>query len=235
MLPESGRKSRKSITFNKKVKHDDSSEATLLTMLEERYARTDNAEPKRPRSPPPPMGGAGHFLRLSKSERKEPEEEETAFPYGQFLQARNITPRPKQTTEKLEIRKEGFSTPKTEEEEVYQAELQLDTPNAIRAQLPDRTKLMCLIDTGATETLISETGIQDSAYLRGTERIPLRKPKKFLVGNGEYIVAKTMMKFQLRISSTNFTMIANIVPNIGGYKLVLGLDTLQDLKAEINL
>ena len=91
-------------------------------MLEERYAITDNAEPKRPRSPPPPIGGAGHFLRLSKSERKEPEEEETANPYGQFLQVRNITPRPKQTTEKLEIRKEGFSTPKTEEEEVYQAE-----------------------------------------------------------------------------------------------------------------
>ena len=136
------------------------------------------------------MGGAGHFLRLSKSERKKPEEEDTAFPYGQFLQARNITSKPEKATEKLEIRREGFSTPKTEKEEVYQAELQLDTPNAIRAKLPDRTKLMCLIDTGATETLISETRIQDSVYLRGTERIPLRKPKKFLVGNGEYIVAK---------------------------------------------
>jgi hypothetical protein len=55
---------------------------------------------------------------------------------------------------------------------------------------------MCLIDTGATETLISETGISDSTYLRGIERIPLRKQKKFLVGNGEYIIAKTMMKFK---------------------------------------
>ena len=43
------------------------------------------------------------------------------------------------------------------------------------------------------------------------------------------------MEFQLRINSTNFTIIANIVPNIGGYKLVLGLDTLQDLKAEIDV
>jgi hypothetical protein len=56
-----------------------------------------------------------------------------------------------------------------------------------------------------------------------------------LVGNGEYIVAKSMMKFQIRINSTNFTIVANIVPNIGGYKLVLGLDTLQDLKAEIDV
>ena len=102
-------------------------------------------------------------------------------------------------------------------------------------KLPDKTKLMCLIDTGATETLISEAGIQESAYLRDTERIPLKKPKKFLVGNGEYISAKSIMKFQIRINSTDFTIIANIVPNIGRYKLVLGLDTLQDLKAEIDV
>ena len=75
MLPETGRKSRKNITFSKKVKHNDASESTLLTLIEEHYARTANAEPKQPRSPPPPMGGAGHFLRLSKSERREPDEE----------------------------------------------------------------------------------------------------------------------------------------------------------------
>ena len=94
---------------------------------------------------------------------------------------------------------------------------------------------MCLIDTGGTETLISDIRIQESTYLRDTERIPLETPKKFLVGNGEYILAKSIIKFQIRINSTDFTIIANIVPNIGGYKLVLGLDTLQDLKADIDV
>jgi hypothetical protein len=83
--------------------------------------------------------------------------------------------------------------------------------------------------------VLSEAGIQESVYLRDTERIPLKKPKKFLVGNGEYILAKSIMKFQIRINSTDFTIIANVVPSIGGYKLVLGLDTLHDLKAEIDV
>jgi hypothetical protein len=181
------------------------------------------------------MEGAGHFLQISKTIDKDVTPEDSEFTYRQFLQARDIKTPTKESSEKLEIKKEGFSKPLSEKEEVYKAELKLDTPNAIRAKLPDKTKLMCLIDTGATKTIISEAGIQESAYLRDTERIPLKKPKKCLVGNGEYILAKSIMKFRIRINSTDFTIIAYIVPNIGGYKLVLGLDTLQDLKAEIEV
>ena len=100
------------------------------------------------------MGGAGHFLWISKTGETEETAKDTHFPYRQFLQARDIKSQTEKCTEKLEIRNEGFSTPRNETEEVYKAELQLDTPNAIQAKLPDRTKIMCLIDTGATETLI---------------------------------------------------------------------------------
>jgi hypothetical protein len=187
-------------------------------------------------SPPPPIGGAGHFLRVSRKDEEDVRSEDPEFTHGQFLQARVIKKAlTKEKSERLEIRIEGFSEPTNEREEVYKSELKLDTPNAIRAKLPDKTKMMCLIDTGTTETLMSVAGIQESVYLRDRERIPLKYPKKFLVGNGEYILAKSMMKFQIRINSTDFTIIAHIVPNIGGYKVVLGLNTLHDLKAEIDV
>jgi hypothetical protein len=116
--PEIGRRSKKNITFSKKVSHNDSSERTLLTFKEDCDVTTAKAESRKARSSPPLMGGAGHFLRLSKSGGRNPNTEDYEFPCRQFLQARNITPKPEGVTEKLEIRKEGFSTPKSEEEEI---------------------------------------------------------------------------------------------------------------------
>jgi hypothetical protein len=151
VLPEIGRKSKRNITFSKKVCHDDSSEGTLFTFKEDKDMTPAKAESRKAQSPPPPMGGAGHFLLISKSGDRERSTEDTDFPYRRFLQARDIKSQTEKGTEKLEIKKEGFSTPRNEKEEVYKAELKLDTPNAIRARLPDRTKIMCLIDTRATE------------------------------------------------------------------------------------
>jgi hypothetical protein len=38
-----------------------------------------------------------------------------------------------------------------------------------------------------------------------------------------------------RIDSTDFMILANLVPNIGGYKLILGLDVLKELKANLEV
>jgi hypothetical protein len=81
VLPEIGRKSKRNITFSKKVCHNDSSEGILFTFKEDKDVTPAKAESRKARSPPPPMGGAGHFLWISKSGEREQSTEDTDFPY----------------------------------------------------------------------------------------------------------------------------------------------------------
>ena len=178
VVTEIGKKITKHIEFSKEVTERESHPQALMS-FETQPETAERPIRKRIISPPPPIGGARHFLGISRKDEENVDSEKSDFTHRQFLQARVIKKAPaRDVSEKLEIRKEGFSEPASEREEVYKAELKLDTPNAIHAKLPDKTKMMCLIDIGATETLISEAGIQESGYLRDKERITLKHPKK---------------------------------------------------------
>ena len=68
-------------------------------------------------------------MRISRKDEDDVKTEDPEFTHRQFLQARVIKKAPtKEKSERLEIRKEGFSEPASEREEVYKAELKLDTP-----------------------------------------------------------------------------------------------------------
>ncbi len=54
--------------------------------------------------------------------------------------------------------------------------------NMVQGKLPNSQKLVLLYDSGASKTLISQTTINNSAYLSGLERQKITKTK-FQIGN----------------------------------------------------
>jgi hypothetical protein len=159
-------------------------------------------------SPPPDIGGSGHFLCISRKEEHTQDHTDPAYAHQSFLQAADVKPTKRRSlTPKVEIIRSHFEEPAKEMENSYTAELKLDTPNAISVKLLDKSTIMCLVDTGAMETLIFETGTSESNYIRSAERIKLKKPKKFIVGNEEYIIAKSIMKFQIRSNSVDLRLL----------------------------
>lgn len=111
--------------------------------------------------------------------------------------------------------------------------IQLNRDNAVRGELPNKQKLLALMDSGASYSLISADTIQHSGYLRNIKP-EFVKSMPFIVGNGEKVYSNQMVTFQIKFQHSNITVTAYIVENLGGFDCVIGNSTLKKLKGVLD-
>ena len=113
-----------------------------------------------------------------------------------------------------------------------QKEVNLDPSNMTVVTLPSNEKLICLIDSGATTSLVCNSVVQESRFLSKLPKQSLQ-PIKFTVGNGETIVSNHTIEFPFKIEEHSFVVRAMIINNLGGVGLVLGQASLAELDAKL--
>ena len=112
-------------------------------------------------------------------------------------------------------------------------EIQLNLKNSCSGSFPNRQKALLLWDSGATASIISEGTISNNPYLQSIRQTPIL-PKKFMVGNGAFILAKTTITFVVIVQENLFTITAYIVPSLGGIDAIIGTGSMKDLEASLS-
>ncbi len=105
--------------------------------------------------------------------------------------------------------------------------------NMIQAILPNKSKVLVLYDAGCTESLISATTIDKSAYLSSLKPIPVRETK-YQIGNGSYIVSKYAIRVELSMQGHAFEVLCHIVPNLGGMDILFSNKSMSDLSGVLD-
>ena len=113
------------------------------------------------------------------------------------------------------------------------ADIQLDTKNYCKGYLPTGQGLVCLFDSGATQSLISQATVADSPYLSNLLKIDIT-PVRFRIGNGEFLYAKQAIKPKVKFQGHSFKLFTIIAENFSGPDILLGTSTLKELKGSID-
>jgi hypothetical protein len=111
--------------------------------------------------------------------------------------------------------------------------LTLDKKNMVLASLPSKEKILTLIDSGATTSLICATTISKSQYLSSLPKIAV-PPKEFKVGNGQYMSTRFAIAIEVQMCGHKFIIKALAVDTLGGIGLVVGNDALEDIDANLD-
>ena len=112
-------------------------------------------------------------------------------------------------------------------------EIQLNFRNASNCCFPNRQKGILLWDSGATYSIISEGTIANNDYLTNIKPIET-KEIKFMVGNGNFIVYRKSLVFNISVRDHIFQIKAHIVPTLGGISVIVGTQSLKELEAELH-
>ena len=90
-----------------------------------------------------------------------------------------------------------------------------------------------LVDSGATETLISGRRVKSSSYL---SKLPLQdiEHMRFKIGNGDFLHASKAVNVELNIQGHKLKVRAIVVDNLTGPDILLGASTLTDLQGSID-
>lgn len=112
-------------------------------------------------------------------------------------------------------------------------DIQLDGKNYCKGYLPTGHGLVCLFDSGATQSLISIQTVQDSPYLSKLQKIDI-KPVRFRIGNGEFLYAKQAIKPKVNFQGNPFQLFTLIAENFTGPDILLGTSTLKELKGSLD-
>ena len=89
------------------------------------------------------------------------------------------------------------------------SEIQLDHRNMCTFVFPTREKLPALIDTGSTKTLIAESLVQQSVYLRSLPVLGLTEPVKFVVGNGSHCASVSYIEPDVYLGDIILTVVSS--------------------------
>ena len=108
--------------------------------------------------------------------------------------------------------------------------IQLNADNMVLAHLPNREKVITLVDSGASDSLVCASFIAQSHYLSRLPKITIT-PRKFKVGNGQYITARYAIEIPITIHRHKFIVRALAMDTLGGVNLVLGTPALCDVDA----
>ena len=115
------------------------------------------------------------------------------------------------------------------------SEIQLDHRNMCTFVFPTREKLPALIDTGSTKTLIAESLVQQSVYLRSLPVLGLTEPVKFVVGNGSHCASVSYIEPDVYLGDIMLTVRLYIVPNLSNFAIIVGIDTQKKYKCTMDL
>jgi hypothetical protein len=110
--------------------------------------------------------------------------------------------------------------------------IQLNADNMVLAHLPNHEKVITLIDSGASDSLVCSTFIAQSRYLSKLPKITIT-PRKFKVGNGQHIIARYAIEIPITIQRHKFIVRALAMDTLGGVNLVLGTPALSDIDASL--
>jgi hypothetical protein len=112
-------------------------------------------------------------------------------------------------------------------------DIQLDSRNYCKGYLPTGQGLVCLFDSGATQSLIGQETVNDSPYLSRLPKIDVT-PVRFRIGNGEFLYAKQAIKPEIKFQGQVFKLFTIIAENFSGPDILLGTSTLKQLKGSLD-
>ena len=112
-------------------------------------------------------------------------------------------------------------------------EIQLDARNYCKGYLPSGQSLLCLFDSGATQSLIGSGTVCESSYLSKLPKIDI-DPVKFRIGNGEFLYAKQAIKPHVKFQGKQFKLFTIIAENFAGPDILLGTSTLKELRGSLD-
>ena len=81
--------------------------------------------------------------------------------------------------------------------------------------LPDRKTIGCLIDSGASFSLISREVINISPYLLSLERQKIREPKELKIGDGNFIQTTEVISPDIFVQGQKLNITCYIIENAG--------------------
>jgi len=105
----------------------------------------------------------------------------------------------------------------------------------VEGKLENGVFVSVLVDTGATKTLISENFMKNHQILRSLPVQNLDKPIEFLVANNETFKVSSYITFMLYLGDTEISVDAFICPGLINIHLVLGVDTLKNISAILDM
>ena len=123
---------------------------------------------------------------------------------------------------------------KTNEDElVYDHQIQLNLKNMVNGKLPNKQNALCLVDSGASVSVISRGLINKSTYL---QNIPIETcPNvRIMTAGGNILTTTLRIKFKFLVQNHIFDINAFILPNLGGVDIVLGSRGLSQIDAKLN-
>ena len=101
----------------------------------------------------------------------------------------------------------------------------------IECKIPGSPKSTSLVDSGSSKCLIAARTIRESDYLSSCGIRILEKAISFTIGNGSKMYCNRVIDFELIIQGSKISITAFIIPNLGGYHLILGMDFLLSTEA----
>ena len=114
-----------------------------------------------------------------------------------------------------------------------EVEIKLDERNFVKGRSPDNKPILTLFDSGASKTIISGNFVKSSRYLSSQPKTKV-SPIKFRLGNGQFMTANSVIKFEMYMQGHKFKISALIVDNLVGVDLILGTNTLAELDGTLN-
>ena len=120
-----------------------------------------------------------------------------------------------------------------EDELVYDHKIQLDLKNMVNGKLMNKQNALCLVDSGASVSVVSRGLINKSSYL---QNIPIKSCKdvRIMTAGGHIVTTTQTLEFKILIQNHIFEVKAYILPNLGGVDLVIGSRDLAQIDAKLN-
>ena len=105
----------------------------------------------------------------------------------------------------------------------------------MQVTFPDGTKLSCLVDTGAADSIVSEGLIKRSNYLSSLPQTKENSGKRYITGNNQAVFSDRTIAFDFTVQGQKLSTIAHILPTCGSFGMIYGLSSMQSAKAKIDI
>lgn len=116
-----------------------------------------------------------------------------------------------------------------------QASIKLSPDNTAMGRLENGRKLIIMMDSGSTDSLVSINFVQRHYCLRELPKEALNKPVRLTVANGDQVTTTHRVKFNVVIQGKEIAINALILPqDFGTTSLIIGSDDLSMHKAVLD-
>ena len=123
----------------------------------------------------------------------------------------------------------------TEEGVTERYTIDLTPRNTLLGCLPNRREILVLVDSGATESIVSQQFVDNSMVDLEIEYEHFKEPIKLGIANGDYIFADKKIKIPIRFGRIKLILRALVVPNdLGGIDVIFGSSDLSKHKAKLD-